>query len=102
MDPASTASAARSRYASQQETKVSSRIRINGGDVGVGIPESQGFAAGDACSSMMHEESQSGDGPHPPAVGSAHHIVKQSEGHRVAAAASVLSTFIAVDVCFLF
>lgn len=50
----------------------------------------------------MHEESQSGDGPHPPAVGSAHHIVKQSEGHWQAAAASVLSTFIAVDVCFLF
>jgi len=44
----------------------------------------------------MHEESQSGDGLHPLAVGSAHHIVKQSEGHWWAAEASVLSTFIAV------
>lgn len=51
-----------------------------------------------ARSSVTREERQSGDGPHPPAVGSAHHMVKQSEGHWLA---PVLSTFIAVDVCSL-
>lgn len=68
---------------------MSGRIRVIGRDVVFQTARD---------SSATHEERQSGDGPHPPAVGSAHHIVKQSEGHWQAAAASVLSTFIAVDV----
>lgn len=37
---------------------------------------------------VMLAESRSGGGPHPPAAGGAHHIVRQSEGHWLAAAAS--------------
>ena len=48
-----------------------------------------GGGGGRLFSWVMLEESQSGGGPHPPAAGSAHHMVRQSEGHWLAAAASV-------------
>lgn len=97
MDPALTPPCASLRYALQQKPVESYPYYW----MGRGGSKSQGVGWGGVSawdSSWTHEERQSGDGPHSPAVGSAHHMVKQSEGHWPAAAASVLSTFIAVDV----
>lgn len=66
--------------AAEAQKKSVHRIHTNVGDVGDGIPKVPGFAAGDACSPAMHGGSQSGDGPHPPAVGSAHHNSQKVTG----------------------
>lgn len=59
-----------------KQTKRSSRFRVSGGDAVFRKDKEGGggVAAGD--SSPERDEFLSGDGPHPPAVGSAHHIVK--------------------------
>ncbi|CAB1444611.1 unnamed protein product [Pleuronectes platessa] len=61
------------------------RVRVSVGDVGGGVFQKEpgfGSPGGGAGSSVMREESQPGDGPHPPAAGGAHHNRQKVTGRR--------------------
>lgn len=94
MDPALTPPPAFLYYSINQ----SSRIHIIGRGVAVQRARGRGRVGWAFCLGFILDVWRKPVRRWPSLSCSAHHMVKQSEGHWLAAAASVSSTFIAVDV----